>query len=190
MDSWLAVVWPHAPRGGPDRLPAGPSLRPPGPARGRGRVRDRPGHTRRRARGHPLGGHDLPAAGAALGVHSRDAMWAVDGLTDAVTSATQAAVTADRLAEDLEIFSSPQFGYVRLHPSLCRASALMPQKRNPYALAVIRGGAGTLIGRTAGILATQRTPSARTDNWLYAYGEVLGAVGLGQRLVALAGEVV
>src|SRR6266545_1467033 len=106
------------------------------------------------------------------------------------TSADQAAVTADRLAEDLEIFSSPQFGYVRLHPSLCRASALMPQKRNPYALAVIRGGAGTLIGRTAGILATQRTPSARTDNWLYAYGEVLGAVGLGQRLVALAGEVV
>src|SRR6266542_1439882 len=71
-----------------------------------------------------------------------------------------------------------------------RASALMPPKRNPYALAVIRGGAGTLIGRTAGILATQRTPSARTDNWLYAYGEVLGAVGLGQRLVALAGEVV
>jgi len=126
----------------------------------------------------------------AIGAHTRDAMWAVDGLTDAVTSATQAAVTADRLAEDLEIFSSPQFGYVRLHPSLCRASALMPQKRNPYALAVIRGGAGTLIGRTAGILATQRTPSARTDNWLYAYGEVLGAVGLGQRLVALAGEVV
>jgi argininosuccinate lyase len=126
----------------------------------------------------------------ALGAHSRDAMWAVDGLTDAVTGAAQTAVTADRLAEDLEIFSSPQFGYLRLHPSLCRASALMPQKRNPYALAVIRGGAGTLIGRAAGILATQRTPSARTDNWLYAYGEVLGAVGLARRLVALAGQVV
>ncbi len=69
----------------------------------------------------------------AVGAHTRDAMWAVDGLTDAVTTATQATVTADRLAEDLEIFSSPQFGYVALHPSLCRASALMPQKRNPYA---------------------------------------------------------
>jgi argininosuccinate lyase len=126
----------------------------------------------------------------AVAANTRDAMWAVDGLTDAVTSATQCAITADRLAEDLEIFSSPQFGYVRLHPSLCRASALMPQKRNPYALAVIRGGAGTLIGRTAGILATQRTPSARTDNWLYAYGEVLGALGLARRLVALAGAAV
>jgi argininosuccinate lyase len=125
----------------------------------------------------------------AVAAHTRDAMWAVDGLIDAVTSATQCAITADRLAEDLEIFSSPQFAYVRLHPSLCRASALMPQKRNPYALAVIRGGAGTLIGRTAGILATQRTPSARTDNWLYAYGETLGALDLARRLIALAGEV-
>jgi argininosuccinate lyase len=126
----------------------------------------------------------------AVGAHARDAMWAVDGLADAVTTATQAAITVDRLAEDLEIFSSPQFGYVGLDPSLCRASALMPQKRNPYALAVIRGGAGTLIGRTAGILATQRTPSARTDNWLYAYGEVVSALDLARRLVALAGEVV
>ena len=35
----------------------------------------------------------------------------------------------------------------------------MPQKRNPYALVVLRGGAGTLIGRATGVLATQRTPS-------------------------------
>ena len=42
--------------------------------------------------------------------------------------------------------------------ALCRASALMPQKRNPYALVVIRGAAGTLLGRATGVLATQRTP--------------------------------
>ncbi len=50
--------------------------------------------------------------------------------------------------------------------------------------------AGTLIGRTAGTLATQLTPSARTDNWLYAYGEVVGVLDLARRLVALAAEVV
>lgn len=71
-----------------------------------------------------------------------------------------------------------------------RASVLLPQKRNPYALAVIRGGAGTLIGRTTGIMATQRTPSARTDNWLYAYGEVLRSIALATRLVVLAADVV
>jgi argininosuccinate lyase len=127
---------------------------------------------------------------AAPGAHTRDAMWAVDGLVDAVVAAAQAAATVDRLAEDLEIFASPGFGYVTLDASLCRASVLMPQKRNPYALAVIRAGAGTLVGRATGLLVTQRTPSARTDNWLHAYGEVAGALDLAQRVVALGAEAV
>jgi len=124
------------------------------------------------------------------GWHTRDVMWSVDGLVDAVVSATQAAATVDRLAEDLEIFASPAFGYVRLDASLCRASVHMPQKRNPYALAVIRAGAGVLVGRTAGLLTTQRTPSARTDNWLHAYGEVTSSVDLATRLVRLGTAVV
>jgi argininosuccinate lyase len=66
----------------------------------------------------------------------------------------------------------------------------MPQKRNPYALPVLRGGAGTLVGRLAGLLATGLTPSARTDNWLYAYGEVAGALDLAGRLVRLGSTVV
>jgi argininosuccinate lyase len=123
------------------------------------------------------------------GPHTRDVMWAVDGLADAVVAATQAATTVDRLAEDLEIFASPGFGYVTLDASLCRASVLMPQKRNPYALAVIRAGAGTLVGRATGLLVTQRTPSARTDNWLHAYGEVAGSLELARRIVALGAEV-
>ncbi|TCN37934.1 argininosuccinate lyase [Kribbella orskensis] len=124
------------------------------------------------------------------GAHTRDIMWAADGLADAVVAAAQAATTVDRLAEDLEIFASPGFGYVTLDASLCRASVLMPQKRNPYALAVIRAGAGTLVGRATGLLVTQLTPSARTDNWLHAYGEVAGALELARRVVALGAEVV
>jgi argininosuccinate lyase len=127
---------------------------------------------------------------AGPGAHTRDAMWAVDGLADAVVAAAQAATTVDRLAEDLEIFASPNFGYLTLDASMCRASVLMPQKRNPYALAVIRAGAGTLVGRATGLLVTQRTPSARTDNWLHAYGEVAAALDLATRLVALGAEVV
>jgi argininosuccinate lyase len=123
------------------------------------------------------------------GAHTRDAMWATDGLADAVVAAAQAATTVDRLAEDLEIFASPSFRYVALDASLCRASVLMPQKRNPYALAVIRAGAGTLVGRATGLLVTQRTPSARTDNWLHAYGEVAGALRLARGVIALGAEV-
>ena len=70
-------------------------------------------------------------------------MWSVDALADAVTAAVQAVATISQFAADLEIFASPAFGYLTLDASLCRASVLMPQKRNPYALAVLRGGAGT-----------------------------------------------
>ena len=120
-----------------------------------------------------------------VGPHTRDAMWSVDVLADVVTAAAQAVTTVGQLASDLEIFASPAFGYVTLDASLCRASVLMPQKRNPYALPVLRGGAGTLIGRLTGVLATSLTPSARTDNWLYAYGEVAGALDLAGGLVRL-----
>ena len=125
-----------------------------------------------------------------VGPHTRDAMWSTDALADALTAAAQVTQTIAQLASDLEIFASPAFGYVTLDASLCRASVLMPQKRNPYALPVLRGGAGTLIGRLTGLLATGLTPSARTDNWLYAYGEVAGALDLAGRLVRLGRAVV
>jgi argininosuccinate lyase len=127
---------------------------------------------------------------AAPGAHTRDAMWATDGLVDAVLAGVQAVTTVDRLAEDLEILASPGFGLIELDASLCRASVLMPQKRNPYALVVIRGGAGVLVGRLTGLLVAQRTPSAQTDNWLYACGEVGGALTLARNLVDLGAEVV
>ncbi|MFJ8493722.1 lyase family protein [Streptomyces sp. NPDC094038] len=120
------------------------------------------------------------------GAHTRDIMWATDGVTDAALAAVQAAITADRFAEDMEIFTSPAFGYVTLDASLCRASVLLPQKRNPYALAVIRADASTLIGTAAGLLTTARTPSARTDNWLHTYRQVAEAVDGGRRTTELA----
>ncbi|MFC7504125.1 lyase family protein [Nocardioides sp. CPCC 206347] len=127
---------------------------------------------------------------SAVGRNTRDTMWNLDGLVDAVTVAVQATLTASRLAEDLQIFASPGFGLVQLHASHCRASVLMPQKRNPYALAVIRAGAGTLVGRLTGLLTTCRTPSGQTDNWLHTYGEVTSSLALATRLLALARAVV
>ncbi len=121
--------------------------------------------------------------------HTRDANWQTDGLADLTSHAAIAATGASRFAEDVELNGSEEFGLVRIGDELCRASALMPQKRNPYALVVLRGGAGTLIGRAAGVLATQRTPSGRTDNLLYAYGEVAGSVELAARLLRLAAAV-
>jgi argininosuccinate lyase len=121
--------------------------------------------------------------------HTRDALWQTDGFAEVVSHAALAAVGASRFGEDVEVFSADEFGLMAIGDELCRASALMPQKRNPYALVVLRGGAGTLIGRATGVLATQRTPSGRTDNLLYAYGEVAGSVELAARLLRLAAAV-
>jgi argininosuccinate lyase len=115
--------------------------------------------------------------------HTRDANWQTDPFTEATWHAATAAVNASRFAEDVELYSSEEFGLLRIGDEFCRASALMPQKRNPYALPVIRGAAGTLIGRASGVLTTQRTPSGRTDNLLYAYGEVARAIELATRTI-------
>ena len=120
---------------------------------------------------------------------SRDAMWSVDGLLDVVFAAQQAALTASRLAEDFLLFATEPFGYLRLHDSHCRASVYLPQKRNPYALSVLRGGCAVVSGRAAGVVAAVGTGSAQTDNWIYNYGETLDAIQLATQMSALIAEV-
>ena len=122
--------------------------------------------------------------------HTRDAMWQTDGLFDMVGAAAGLVVTQSELAEDLEIWASQEFDYVTLADGYSRASVLMPQKRNPYALSIIRGAAGTLIGRLTGLLAVAKTPSARSDNLIFAYGEVPRALDLALRTTQLTTGVI
>jgi argininosuccinate lyase len=67
---------------------------------------------------------------------------------------------------------------------------MMPQKRNPYALSMVRGEAGVLIGRLTGLLAVTKTPSARSDGMIFAYGEVPRALQLSTKAVRLMAGVV
>jgi argininosuccinate lyase len=64
-----------------------------------------------------------------------------------------AMVHLSRLAEDLIIFSSPGFGYVELADAYSTGSSLMPQKKNPDSLELIRGKAAGLVGSLTGMLA-------------------------------------
>ena len=58
-----------------------------------------------------------------------------------------------RWAEDLIIYSSPGFGFVELADAYSTGSSLMPQKKNPDSLELIRGKAATVLGRLMGLLA-------------------------------------
>jgi argininosuccinate lyase len=144
--------------------------------------------------GSPLTGDRARMAGL-LGFddvieHTRDAMWQTDGFIGLVGAATSLVTTLAKLAEDLEIWSSGEFGYVSLADRHTRTSVLMPQKRNPYALTMVRGEAGVLIGRLTGMLAVAKSPSARSDNLIFAYGEVPRALDLARRATRLMAGVV
>jgi argininosuccinate lyase len=61
----------------------------------------------------------------------------------------QAMLTCSRLAEDLILFSMPEFGYFALPPELCTGSSIMPQKRNPDVLELVRAKSARLLGHCA-----------------------------------------
>jgi argininosuccinate lyase len=122
--------------------------------------------------------------------HTRDAMWQVDGLINILATTTSMLSNQSKLAEDLEIWSSSEFDYVDLDDGFTRSSVLMPQKRNPYSLSIVRGASGILIGRLSGFLAVVKSPSARSDNLIFAYGEVPRALDLASRVTRLMSGVV
>ena len=67
-----------------------------------------------------------------------------------------AMVHLSRLAEDLIVFTSEEFGFFELADTVTTGSSLMPQKKNPDPLELARGKAGRTIGRLTGWLATMK----------------------------------
>ena len=65
-------------------------------------------------------------------------------------------VHVSRLAEDLILFSGEEFGYFELDDRVATGSSLMPQKKNPDPLELVRGKSGRVIGRLAGWLTTMK----------------------------------
>lgn len=104
--------------------------------------------------------------------HARDAMWQADGPIETLSVVVASLVNLDRLAEDLQIFATAEFDLVELDEGHSRASVIMPQKKNPYALTYVRGAANELTGALAAAAALGRTPSGQVDNRVFAYGDV------------------
>lgn len=60
----------------------------------------------------------------------------------------------DRWAEDLIIYSTGEFAFVRLADAYSTGSSLMPQKKNPDSLELLRGKSGRVFGQMAGLMMT------------------------------------
>ncbi|GFG75714.1 argininosuccinate lyase [Mycobacterium botniense] len=86
--------------------------------------------------------------------NSIDATAARDFAAEAAFVFAMIGIDLSRLAEDIIIWSSTEFGYVSLHDAWSTGSSLMPQKKNPDIAELTRGKAGRLIGNLTGLLAT------------------------------------
>ena len=65
-------------------------------------------------------------------------------------------VHLSRLAEDVILLSSEEFGFFEIHDSVATGSSLMPQKKNPDPLELVRGKSGKAIGLLTGWLTTMK----------------------------------
>ena len=88
--------------------------------------------------------------------NSLDAVGDRDWVCELVFVCAMTGSHLSRIAEDLIIFSSDEFGFVTLPESYTTGSSLMPQKRNPDGLELARGKAARLVGDVAGALAMMK----------------------------------
>ncbi len=122
----------------------------------------------RRADESPYGGGAL--AGSSLGLdpravardlgfsracdNSMDGTAGRDVVAELAFVLAMVAVDVSRLAEEIVIWSTAEFGFLRLDDAYATGSSIMPQKKNPDVAELARGKSGRLIGNLTGLLTT------------------------------------
>ena len=95
-------------------------------------------------------GFDRPIA------NSLDSFSDRDFALDYLSAAAQCSVHLSRLAEELIIWASAPFGFVKLSDQYSTGSSIMPQKRNPDAAELVRGHSGRMIGALTSLMVTMK----------------------------------
>jgi argininosuccinate lyase len=95
-------------------------------------------------------GFDAPARNSMDAVASRDA--ALEFLADCAIAAVQ----LSRLAEELVLWSTAEFGFVELADAYSTGSSLMPQKKNPDVPELVRGKSGRVVGNLMALLTVMK----------------------------------
>lgn len=108
--------------------------------------------------GHPLGIDRQTLATdlgfAAVAENSIDAVDDRDYVVELLAWAALVQIHLSCLAEDLIVWASHEFGFVQIDDAYSTGSSLMPQKKNPDSLELIRGKSGRVIGHLTGLLTT------------------------------------
>ncbi len=104
---------------------------------------------------------DRAATATALGferptANSLDSVSDRDFVLETLACASICAVHLSRFAEEIVIWATPQFGFLRLSDRFSTGSSIMPQKRNPDAAELVRGKSGRIIGALAALLIVMK----------------------------------
>lgn len=86
--------------------------------------------------------------------NSMDAVADRDYIVEFLFDAALVQLHLSRLAEDLILYSSAEFGFIRIDDAYATGSSLMPQKKNPDALELARGKTGRVVGDLTALLVT------------------------------------
>ena len=95
-------------------------------------------------------GFDRPAA------NSLDAVSDRDFVLETLAAASIAALHLSRFAEEIVIWASPAFGFIRLSDRFTTGSSIMPQKRNPDAAELVRAKVGRIVGALVQIIVVMK----------------------------------
>jgi argininosuccinate lyase len=95
-------------------------------------------------------GFDRPTANSLDSVSDRDFV------LETLSAAAIAATHLSRFAEEIVLWTTPQFGFVALSDKFTTGSSIMPQKRNPDAAELVRGKSGRIIGDLAGLMIVMK----------------------------------
>jgi len=89
-------------------------------------------------------------------INSLDTVSDRDFVIEIISALSIIAMHLSRLAEDLIIWATKEFDFIEIDDSFCTGSSLMPQKKNPDALELIRGYAGRLYGNLVSVLTMMK----------------------------------
>ncbi|MEJ2558357.1 MAG: argininosuccinate lyase [Anaerolineae bacterium] len=89
---------------------------------------------------------------SAIALNSMDVVGDRDYLVEFLSWASLTQIHLSRLAEDLILYSSHEFGFVEISEAYATGSSLMPQKKNADSLELIRGKTGRVVGDLVGLL--------------------------------------
>ncbi len=139
---------------------------------------------------------DREATARALGfarptANSLDSVIDRDFALDYLQAAAQCALHLSRLAEELILWASQPFGFIRLPDTLSTGSSIMPQKKNPDAAELVRGHAGRIVGALTSLMVTMKgLPLAYSKDMQDDKPPVFEAAGLlDLSLAAMAGMI-